>query len=92
MAKVMQSAAIIILTALILMFAWLIFFSEKGLMAMELSAAKKQEIVLQNQILKQQNIILSREIERLRSDPDYIEDVARQDLGMVAPNEIIFKP
>lgn len=53
---------------------------------------KKQEVELQNQILKQQNFVLNGEIERLRNDPDYIEDVARQDLGMVAPDEIIFKP
>lgn len=92
MFKIMQSALIIALVALILSFAWLIFFSDKGLMAMELSEEKKQEIVLQNQILRQQNHVLSGEIERLRSDPDYIEDVARQDLGMVAPDEVIFKP
>ena len=92
MFKVVQSALIIALTLLILGFAWLIFFSEKGLMAMELSAGKKHEIVLQNQILKQQNYVLSREIDRLRNDPEYIEDVARHDLGMVAPDEIIFKP
>lgn len=92
MFKLMQSVLIIALVALILSFAWLIFFSDKGLMAMELSEEKKQETVLQNQILKQQNHVLNGEIERLRSDPDYIEDVARQDLGMVAPDEVIFKP
>ena len=92
MFKIMQSTLIIILVALILSFAWLIFFSNKGLMAMEVSVEKKQEIELQNQIIKQQNYVLNGEIERLRSDPDYIEDVARYDLGMVAPDEIIFKP
>lgn len=92
MFKLIQSALIIALVGLILSFAWLIFFSDKGLMAMELSVEKKREVELQNQILKQQNFVLSGEIERLRSDPDYIEDVARQDLGMVAPDEIIFKP
>lgn len=92
MFKLLQSVLIIALVVLILSFAWLIFFSDKGLMAMELSAEKKQEVELQNQILKQQNYVLNGEIERLRSDPDYIEDVARQDLGMVAPDEVIFKP
>lgn len=92
MFKLLQSVLLIALMALILSFAWLIFFSDKGLMAMELSAGKKREVELQNQILKQQNFVLSGEIERLRNDPDYIEDVARQDLGMVAPDEIIFKP
>lgn len=92
MSKVIDSVLVIVSLGLILVLAWFIFFSEKGLMALELSDQKKQEIALQNQVLQEQNRILSGEIERLRSDLDYICDVARYDLGMVAPDEIIYKP
>ena len=31
------------------------------------------------------------EIERLKHDPEYIENVARRELGMIGKNEVIFK-
>jgi cell division protein FtsB len=32
------------------------------------------------------------EIHRLKTDPGYIEAIARRELGMIAPTEIIVKP
>lgn len=37
------------------------------------------------------NAALAREIEALRSDVGAIEDHARADLGMVYPNEVVFR-
>jgi cell division protein FtsB len=35
---------------------------------------------------------LYRSIERLKSDPAYIESIARKELGMIRKEEIIIKP
>jgi cell division protein FtsB len=32
------------------------------------------------------------EIDRLKHDPEYIENIARQELGMIGENEVILKP
>lgn len=92
MSKIGDSILVLGSLGLMLILAWLIFFSEKGLVALELSAQKKQEVALQNHVIQEQNRVLSGEIERLRSDLEYICDMARYDLGMVAPDEIIYKP
>ncbi len=45
----------------------------------------------QNSELAKQNLDLYREIERLKSDPKYLESVARKELGVVGKDELIFK-
>ena len=41
--------------------------------------------------LKKENQRLYRNIERLKNDPEYIEEIAREELGMVARDEIIYQ-
>ena len=41
--------------------------------------------------LSAQNRELGREIERLRSDPEMIERIAREQLGLVRPGELVYK-
>ena len=47
------------------------------------------QIERQTQVLEQQNAALQRQVRRLRS-PAYLEQVARECLGMVKPGEIGF--
>jgi cell division protein FtsB len=42
-----------------------------------------------NQALEQDNRLLYREITRLRNDPDFIEHLAREELGLVREDELI---
>ena len=37
------------------------------------------------------NFSLYHEIDRLKHDPKYIEDVVRQELGFIGKDEVIFK-
>jgi cell division protein FtsB len=41
--------------------------------------------------LRAENAELRREIEALRSDPGAIEDIARDDLGLVRPGELVIR-
>ena len=41
--------------------------------------------------LREETGRLSRTIERLRSDPEYIEQLARESLGLVKPGEKVLK-
>jgi len=72
-------------------FLLLIFFGENTLL--ELNRLKKDRNVLikANEELVRQNDLMYNEIERLKHDAKYIENVARQELGMIGKNEIIFK-
>ena len=42
--------------------------------------------------LAKENLILYSEIERLKNDSKYIENIARQELGMIGKDEVILKP
>jgi cell division protein FtsB len=45
-----------------------------------------------NKRLSEENLAIGVEIERLKYDPAYIENIARQELGMIRADEFILKP
>ena|GEM_PF-565088 len=68
-----------------------ILFGENGLyelqrMRLELSTLKDK-----NNRLESENNALFQTIDRLKNDPAYIEHIARQELQMIARDEIVFK-
>jgi len=68
-----------------------IVFSENGLVDLNRLKMERDILLLKNEDLTQKNLSLYREIERLRNDPQYIENVARQELGVIGKGEVIFK-
>ena len=67
-------------------------FSEHGLMDLNLLKQEQDSLQENNEQLTRENLALSVEIDRLENDPDYIEDVARRELGMIRKDELILKP
>ena len=68
-----------------------ITFSDKGLADLTRQRRLRDNLLRQNQNIIQENLTLIRTIERLKNDPGFIENVARQELGMIGRNEVIFK-
>jgi cell division protein FtsB len=68
-----------------------IVFGENGLS--DLFRLKKQKDALsqKNGELKKENLSFYREIERLKHDPRYVEEVARKELGVIGKDEVIIK-
>ena len=79
-------------TALILVsYMVLIITGDNGLrdlnaMKQELSALKAE-----NEELQQKNIEMHRKVKRLKDDPEFIENIARQELKMIGKDEVVFK-
>jgi len=69
----------------------IIVFGENGLADLNLLKAERDSLVQKNAEISRENLLLSREIERLKNDPEYLENVARQELGVVGKDELIFK-
>ena len=84
----MLSMAILILFSLIL----LIVFAENGLIDLNSFRKERDRLVEKNESLARENLVLYNEIERLKNDDKYIENIARQELGMIGKNEMILKP
>jgi cell division protein FtsB len=69
-----------------------IIFSDRGLVDLFSLKSERDRLMQENERLKQENLSLFRTIERLRTDPDYIESVARKELGMIKKDEVILTP
>ncbi len=84
---------IILSLALIGLFHFLlvIVFGDNGLVELNRKRERRDRLVEVNQRLTEENYRLFRSIERLKEDPAYIESIARRELGMIAPDEMIFK-
>lgn len=68
-----------------------IIFGENGLTDLYQLKTKKDHLSKKNEELKTKNLTLYREIERLKNDPGYVEDVARKELGVIGKDEVIIK-
>ena len=68
-----------------------IMFGENGVADLHMLKMERDNLLKRNAELSQENLSLYREIERLKNDPKYVENVARQELGVIGKNEVIFK-
>ncbi|MDJ0780797.1 MAG: septum formation initiator family protein [Desulfosarcinaceae bacterium] len=66
-------------------------FGDDGLVDYYRLREKARTLDDTNASIGRQNLELYRVIERLSGDLTYIETMARRELGMVAPDEVIFK-
>jgi cell division protein FtsB len=85
---------IFIAVSVFLLFSLLFFiiFSEHGLVDLNILKKERDQLTEKNELLSLENLSLSEEIDRLQNDPKYIENIARQELGMVGRDELILKP
>ena len=63
----------------------------RGLERVERLERDLDELNETNRRIRRENDALRIEIRSFHSDPSYIEKVARDELGMVGPNEVIFQ-
>lgn len=77
-----------------LLLAALLFFiiiSEHGLADLVLLRQERGKLVEKTEQLTWENHSISIEIDRLKNDPKYIENIARKELGMIGEDEVILK-
>ncbi len=84
---------IMFVLAIMTMFLMLLFiaFGENSLTDLYKLKMEKDNLSKKNDALKKENLSLYREIERLKNDPSYVEDVARKELGVIGKDEMIIK-
>jgi cell division protein FtsB len=69
----------------------LIVTSDNGFLELNHLKAEHTRIVQQNFHLTKKNYRLYRTIKRLKTDPSYVEHIARRELGMVGTQQFILK-
>lgn len=83
--KIAVAATILVLFNLVA----LIVFGDNGLVELSMLRSREALLIQQNEIMAKENIQLYRTIRRLKNDPVYIENVARNELGMVGRDDVI---
>jgi len=73
-----------------LIVAWL-GFGERGLVHLYRMERERQVHLKKIHRLEGENRKLMEEIDRLRNDRDYIESVARRELGLIKDHEILYR-
>jgi cell division protein FtsB len=69
----------------------LLVLDERGLPRYRALRDERAELVHENEALRLQVHAISRDVEALRSDESSVERIARDELGMVRPGEILFQ-
>ena len=85
----------ILISITILSLAALLFFSfvsEHGLADLIFLRQERSKLVEKSERLTRENLSIGIEIDRLKHDPEYIENIARKELGMIGEDEVILKP
>jgi len=85
---------ILLSIVILLLFSLLVFimFSDSGLADLFKLKSERDRLFQENARLKRENLTMYRMIERLKNDPEYIESIARKELGMIKKGEVILKP
>jgi cell division protein FtsB len=69
----------------------IIIFGDNGLRALNAMKQELNSINVQNEKIQQKNIEKHRKVKRLKEDPEFIENIARQELKMIKKDEVVFK-
>lgn len=68
-----------------------IFFSTHGIKDFRHLNRQKASVMSQIDIVKQENREIENQIIRLKQDSEYVRHLAKHELGMAEPDELIFK-
>jgi cell division protein FtsB len=66
-------------------------FGSHGLLAMRRTQMQMQELRGQVDRLHQENSDLNKQVQALRTDPKAVERIAREEMGLARPGEMIFR-
>ncbi|MBW1709786.1 MAG: septum formation initiator family protein [Deltaproteobacteria bacterium] len=81
----------LILVSLTAILALTLIYNNRGYLSLKRLGQERNELEVVNKEYKEQNRLLMMKIDRIKNDLSYIEDEARKKLGLVRPDEQIFK-
>lgn len=80
----------IVVILVVIAVSWLLLAPEMGLISMHRERSRLEALEQQKTRLEQENAALLQEIERIESDIEYFEKIAREKHGLLKKNEMLF--
>ncbi len=72
-------------------FLLVVLFGDNGWIELRRLDRTHQVLLEGNARLTHENLQMYRSVDRLQNDPSFVENIARQELGMIRSDELIFK-
>jgi cell division protein FtsB len=91
LAPALQRALPIAILALAVVGAPILIFEPEGLPRMRKMTEEWNDVTTENAELRRDVTRLRGQVDQLRSDPQAVERIARNELGLVRANEIVFQ-
>jgi cell division protein FtsB len=84
---------IVVTTGIVVLFSFLfvIGLGDRGAVDFYQLHLRKVRLDRSNLELQKKNRVLYRSIQRLKHDPEFIENIARSELGMVGKDEVVYQ-
>jgi cell division protein FtsB len=86
-----RALRLFVLVVVVFSLLFLLFMPGRGLLPYQRLKKEVRELVRENKALQQRNVELAGEIERLKHDDAYLEDLARKKYGMLKRNEEVYE-
>jgi cell division protein FtsB len=86
-----QRHLLYLLGGLILLLAVVTVVGERGAIHLWRLRGEKSRIDEQNYLLQKENEVLRQRVSRIRNDNHYLEKLAREELNLVRPGEVIYR-
>lgn len=81
----------LVLMALAGVLTFILIYGDQGVLHLRRLNQEKIKLEAENADLKEKNRRITQQIERIKADPRCIEDEARKKLGLVRPDETIYR-
>lgn len=91
LSKFSRRAFVYALSVLLAVFSLFTVLGERGVLHLWRLWEEKAKLDERNFLLQTENEILRERIHRLRHDDLYLEKIAREELGLVRPGEIVYR-
>jgi cell division protein FtsB len=69
---------------------WILFSPQTGIWQYYRTQKELQQLQIANEELRTENKAIQEELDKLKKDKTYLEKVAREQLGLIRKNEIIY--
>ena len=89
--SIFEKTGFILAGLLILILLALIVFSDNGIVDYGKLTQKEKDVLAQIQIVEQENQKLAGEINKIKTDAEYLNHLARHEYNMVEEGEFVFK-
>ena len=86
-----RKTCVLVLLVLATVLTLTMIYSENGWLNLRELRLQKEQLHAANEELREKNRRLMLRIERIKKDPKYMEDEARKKLGLIRPDETIYR-